>query len=71
MMDTSILINLSHNILILIRDSVVNNFLVMIYNPFLSLSLSHDIYIYIYISASLTYLLFPVDSSLSTLFQFL
>ena len=62
MMDTSILINLSHNILILICDSIVNNFLVMIYNPFLSPMI---------FSASLIYLLFPVDSSLSTLFQFL
>ena len=36
-----------------------------------SLFLSLMIYIYLYISASLIYLLFPVDSSLSTLFQFL
>ena len=71
MIDTSILITLSHNILILIHDSIVNNFLFMIYNPFLSLSLSlsHDLCVCVY-CASL-YILSPVDSSLSTLYQFL
>ena len=62
MMDTSILITLSHNILILIHDSIVNNFLLMIYNPFLSLSLSlslsHDLCVCVCIYIVLPYISF-------------